>query len=763
MKFILFEKSAVCTIAEGTMFQSIEFPLGSQLISFLRNGIGDNTKIGTIRIQSIEDGLFFVGKDCEKEFLLFDLKQSQLLNKETNDSDLLLVLQKTFRTAIRIWNKLPFTSSEYIHETKSILFPFAYSDHRRVVIERSPKCERLKRRGIDRPLLVYKYGKEDAPRGEEIAKTDVLREAGEEYIDLLFDFQQYYRNQKAQRVLTDNTPPIVCASTNGGISRKGFLYLQYDQKLSMLSDTQKMVVENEDVDSPIRIDGAAGTGKTTSMIMRALHLLRNAKNKERPFKIAFFSHSDSANREAIHAFSLFDESDYFTSRENDQSIAFSTLFDYCIETIGVPKTKVLDNDPVEAKQYQSLLIADSVEEVVKTKYMSYKALLSDELKNQFDESKTPRDILFSMLQHEFGVQIKGRTDGTIEEYRKLPHIDNALRTCNERDKEFIFQIFTKYQSKLEASNVFDCDDIIVQALAQWNAPFWRRDRSVNGFDYIFVDEMHLFNINEQYAFHYLTKSLEQKKIPICFALDYCQAIGDRGDVRFDYIERTFGTANKKKYKTVFRSSQQITDFCAAISASGALMFQQSYRSPYDTATSIFTAEQEQYCKKPCIYFYPNDEEMIQSIKSHVDTCKRELNCKNRDIAIVSFEPTLLYTKQIERLSQMLNQKVLVLHDRMSDLPEKRDDRIIISDPYSINGLEFDCVILVGVDEGRVPQSKGVTDISLNYLKYSAFNKLYLASSRAKYRLILLGNDIHGCSSCLNYALEKRTIEKETLS
>ena len=49
----------------------------------------------------------------------------------------------------------------------------------------------------------------------------------------------------------------------------------------------------------------------------------------------------------------------------------------------------------------------------------------------------------------------------------------------------------------------------------------------------------------------------------------------------DYIEKVFGESERNNYKTVFRSSQQITDFCAAIAASGALMFQSNYRNPYD--------------------------------------------------------------------------------------------------------------------------------------------------------------------------------------
>lgn len=89
---------------------------------------------------------------------------------------------------------------------------------------------------------------------------------------------------------------------------------------------------------------------------------------------------------------------------------------------------------------------------------------------------------------------------------------------------------------------------------------------------------------------------------------------------------------------------------------------------------------------------------------------------------------------------------------------KTDDPIILSDPYNVNGLEFKCVILFGVDEGRLPQNTGVSDISANYIKYIAFNQLYLASSRAKYRLILIGNSLHGVSSCLQYALESGKLE-----
>ena len=112
-----------------------------------------------------------------------------------------------------------------------------------------------------------------------------------------------------------------------------------------------------------------------------------------------------------------------------------------------------------------------------------------------------------------------------------------------------------------------------------------------------------FNINEQGIFHYLTRSYQQEKIPLCFALDYSQAIGDRGqDTHLDYVERSFGShTEKQSLKTVFRNSPQIAEFCAALAASGTLLFQTNFHNPYDGTQSNFNATQERMCDKPTLY------------------------------------------------------------------------------------------------------------------------------------------------------------------
>lgn len=760
MKYILFEKSAIEIIIGNSEFQSIEFSSGQNLIDYIKNNDADFNYHCNIYAKKSSNGIIFSSRNISNNIIVFDLEQSELMNQVKDDDSLLLIIQKTLRTAIKIWNRYPFSSSERVNETKSIVFPFIYTDKHRVVIERSTKCDRLTKRGIEKPLLVYNYTDKDSHR-EEIPQNDILKEAGEAYIKSKQQIRSFFENTALIDIsVREDDQPLVYTQTDETVSNGEFMYLDYEKRIEKLTITQRNVVENTNLYSPIRIEGPAGTGKTASMILRAFFILEKKREENIPYNIIFLSHSESTNIENKNAFSYIDGSEKYLEGKLPQQIQFTTLLNYCIQVINIEDTRIIDKNASDAKEIQRMYIEEALDNVYRSKYKTYRSLLSNNLKSLFDETKTPKGALLSMLQHEFSVQIKGRTNGSIEEYYEIKSIKNAMLLETKKDKEFIFEIFRTYQDMLSNAAVYDIDDITVAALSSLNAPIWRRERKHQGFNYIFVDEMHLFNINEQYCFHYLTKSPEQNEIPICFALDYSQAIGDRGDIQQDLLERNFANAEENNYKTVFRSSQQITDFCAAISAAGSLIFQSDYKNPYNTAMSGFTEKKESLCKKPSLYMYNNEAEMIDSLKEHINTCKKELNCKNSDIALITFEEELFDKESLKNMSKNLNKEIQVINNRYNYLKSNNDAELLLFDPYSINGLEFKCVILIGVDESRVPKSIGVNDISQNYLKYMAFNQLYLSSSRAKYRLILLGNKLHGVSSCLQYAIKNELIDLE---
>ncbi len=759
LKYWLFNESAVEYIINDSQLQSAEFPLGLKFIDFLKSGEDD---FSTLDIHTYQDGqgIVFSGKDISKKVLIFDLTSCDILS--ASDGDILFILQKAFRSAIRIWNGYPLTSSEkLLKDNNIVLFPFPYSKNSkntyRIVFQINNEDGSMSNRGIDSAVIAYKYGTDGATRGPSGPEHRIIKLAGQFYHSQIGEIRQSF-SRKLDIIKKKDTEALHQIMAGDAVGNEGFKYMPYAKQLQNLTMSQKAVVEHPDMSAPIRVEGPAGTGKTLALLLRANRLLQDAEEKGDAIKIAFFTHNNSTELSVKLQFEAV-AGNKWCRPSSQQNIVFTTLQRFCADFLNVTDEKIVDTDAYEAKQSQLSFISDIYDEVYKKSFSTYKIHLSKEMTSYLEQEEKSRIVV--LLQHEISVQIKGRALCDYDVYLKLPPLKNGLPIRNDNDKSFVYKIFSKYQTALEQLQVYDTDDVVLQAASLFNAPFWRRERSLKGFDYIFVDEMHMFNVNEQQAFHYLSKDITQKTIPMCFALDYAQAIGDRGDVTTSYSERVFSSTAvlKQEFKTVFRNSPQIAELCAAITSAGPDLFNlQDFINPYKNMSMNFTAREEDLCTKPTMFMYENDQEMIAALKKHVDTILSTCHCKLGDIAIIPFEEDLIDKNTCERI---IERKVVSFSGRNSFTygdEDREKNRVMLLSPENVNGLEFQGVILLGVDEGRVPQRDSI-GISANYLRYSALNKLYLACSRAKYKVFILGTVPRGDSSCLQYALQNGFIEK----
>ena len=762
MKYLLFDQSAISTYIADTQLQSVEYSEGKKFVQHICGELQTEQFRNTV-IDYCDNGIQFVGlkriqNDEQRGTRIFciDLEQCNIMIEKENPARLLTIIQKSLRLALKIWDRHPFSLSERYHESKSILFPFQKPDHSRIVIERSNNILRLTNRGIDYPLLAYKYNAEDPSQAEDTVNTSVLRDAGEVYANTHNLLISKYAGSQTQNGTRDGQALELVGATSLE-ERSDFIYWGIDRQYQALTDSQRAIVDYELLDSPLRIEGAAGTGKTVSMIMRAYKLLTMKESEGSPFRIVFFAHSESTSVRNKEMFSCYDNSTRFLNPDAPQSIRFETLLSFCSRFAKIADNMLLERDALEAKNYQLMLIDDAVKKAFEKKRLkTYMPLLSQQVKDLFCEEKTSKQVLYTMLQHEFSVQIKGRTDCTIENYYDVKSIENGIPCITKADKEFVFSIFADYQKGLQDYGTFDVDDVTMEALSRLNAPIWRRERANEGFDYIFADEMHLFNINEQSVFHFLTKQPAIKEIPICFALDYAQAIGDQGDVSADYISgKAFGTTESKNLQTVFRSSPQITELCASIAASGTLMFGANFSNPYNNPQYCFTSSDEERVERPKLLMYNNDEQLIEGLNQVVNKYVKMLQCRLSDIAIISFDEKWLSQEGIAILEKKTGKQFNTL-----DTSNAFDTaKLTLSSPYSINGLEFQGVIMIGVDDGRVPQTFGTSDISKHFIMYSAYNMLYLAISRARFMVTIMGSELNGVSPCLEHSLDAGYLEK----
>lgn len=744
-KYWLFERSAVERMANLSQLQSEEYQMGNDFVSSLLEE--HDVSIDGIAIHKADDGIIFCGEKCNNTFLLIDLEKSKI-NSQIAREDLLTVVQKLFRFSIRYWNQLGFPQSEKVlnESNKAVVFPFSYSQRSnyRIVLERSPQDARMDKRDISLCLLAYKYSAEGTPKREEHPQTDIYRKGGQEYLEKRAYFINLFHGISKSETELRNEGAIRVIATENFKEKNDFKFLPFEKQIEKLSRSQKAIVDYDDLTMPIKIQGPAGTGKTASLVLRALKILYEKKAEGKDWTMVFFTHSKSTEMQVVSLFTSIGEH-YWLDENSEQHIIITTLQEYCAKYIHFSSNEILDNDATEAKSLQLFLIQEAYKKVFAEIFDTYKYYMSDPCRTLFETTKEPNIV--SMLQHEFSVRIKGMASGLLDVYQKTKPIENGIPAVTEDDVGFVFRIFKLYQDMLELQNAYDTDDVVIETIARLNAPLWRRQRSSQGFDYIIIDEMHLFNINEQNVFHYLTKDVDQKTIPICFALDYSQAIGDRG-----YSKDTYPAIFSQEYGLVFRNSRQIAELCASITASGATLFN-AFINPYKYWQTSFTAKEEEKCDIPILYMFENDQNMLQGILIEVQNSMTAYQIQENEIAVVFFSEDLLIAG-MKILQEKYNCNYI--NARYNVRKEQGKREITITYPEYLNGLEYSVVILVGVDEGRVPD-KSSNDINMNFIKFSALNKLYLACSRAKYRVTIMGTNERGISSCLSYSIEHGTL------
>lgn len=756
MKYVVFEEGAVDELVSNRLFQTIEFDPARALFELVSGGVASAVLPPELRLVKLDDGIAFASSKASKEshFLVVDLEQSSFL-AELSDAETVFVLQKTLRFAKKLWQNMSLNFSERVipSSTKAILFPFPYKPTPyRVVIEQAPWADRLKKRGFaGKFLLVYKtgYGKGDA-NTEQAALTN-FKKAFEQVERIISAAQAQPLKQVASSPSVLQVSALSAAPGGNGNS----MFQSFDDWMKMLTNKQHEFIDAE-ITGAHRIEGAAGTGKTLCLMLKAISFLKRSEEARISKHIVFVTHSEATKRAVIEFLIVLDPDNY--SRRDRQlernTLKVCTLSELCAEQLShhISETEFIDRDALESKETQLLYVNQAYDLAMKADYPSHERFLSRDLKEFL--RATDNWAITEMLQHEISVMIKGRASENLDAYRKAPPLRYGIPISSDADKGFIFSIFRKYQEQLGAVSQFDTDDVVLTAIGQLDTPVWRRRRAKDGYDAVFIDETHLFNINELHIFHYFTKS--DVHFPIIYSVDRTQAVGDHGWTNQDISETISGnseTGDQSKLQTVFRSSPQIVELAFSIVSSGATLFT-NFDNPLEATASSFTDEEERMAAQPVFRSYPNDQAMIEAAFERAETLQREIGCKKGKILVVGFERSLV--ESLQEYAKCKNKPHLLLKKRGDVLAvgeAEASGKFVVAHADFVGGLEFFGVIAVGIDKGRLPPAQDQSsDNSKHFLSYASHNRLYVAVSRAKYRVELLGDQSRGPSSLIEPAV-----------
>lgn len=741
MNFIAIESNAARKIVSERMLQSADYDKGQILARLLKDGKISDFSLD-IKALSINSGIYILSKNPNKKnLLIFDT--TTFNGFQRSSSEVVTILQKSCRLAIKLWDKIGHSPCEKIINGTSLiaLLPLSFTTGKsyKVILDKSPDKERQEKRN-ESSFLIFQDGYDTAENEPKLAN---FRKAKEGFLEI--DPLTLFKSSENQ---SDPSSSYLSVSEIHEAGNLNNPHMGLDYWTKNLTESQKKFVFSESF-GPDILKGAAGTGKTLSLILRFVVQLKNAKKTDNQLRAIFITHS-IATKNNIENLIASNGGDEFINSGKLQSIEVTTLQEWCINNLGnrISATEYLDSDALESKQLQLLYINEALEDFFIKDYAGSLNFISPKLKKFFGNND-PWGISI-LLQEEISTYIKGRAGDDLKTYMSLPRTKNIIPIENDDDFKTIFSIYNKYQEKLIALNLFDSDDITLSALKETSTPIWKRRRMTAGFDIMYIDETHLFNINELSLFHNLLKPNSNH---IVFTMDRSQATGDTTITKEDVAkELDANLANEHGLSAVFRSSEHIINLASCVLASGATLFQE-LENPLAESMTGHTSLIEDKCCVPYIITKQNASEVYRASFSFVDHIAQELDISKSDVLIVPCTDQVF--KELKNFAESNDKEYISIERRGDNLAVEAaatNNLYVIGGMDYIGGLEFSVVVIVGADSDKFPEQSTYTGESLHFINYSSFNKLYVAITRAKYQIVFIAEKTQKISPLLETAV-----------
>lgn len=324
--YIFITYDAVQEFAADRFYQSAEFEQSRKLCAILR-GESEEWEYGRIFFKKEKKGDFFYTEQIDrKRGILFDLSTFKGFS-EKSDTIIVNIFQKVMKYGIKYFNGLPLVSCERnISDSLALVYPFPFvrqKDVDKVYIDKNTSSQNRANQNF---LTVFHYG-----TGESLAPS-------------------FTNLNKAVRDLKNGTFISATATLKESINSLNVTQLEgknrvltidervgLDTWMKYLTEKQLEFVKRDIVGAE-RLEGAAGTGKTISMVLRCIYLLTQSKSIPNEFHIIFITHSLASKERTIETFkaNCSEAEKYLETDEGkpQKSILITTLQEWSGKNLG---------------------------------------------------------------------------------------------------------------------------------------------------------------------------------------------------------------------------------------------------------------------------------------------------------------------------------------------------------------------------------------------------------------------------------------------
>lgn len=440
-------------------------------------------------------------------------------------------------------------------------------------------------------------------------------------------------------------------------------------------------------DSPIQIKGVAGSGKTTVAIYRAKQYLETKGTLFDQPKVGIFTFNKNLVR-------------YI------QSLCRSVKAPEENSTAGLNA----ETTNFHSWVYQNLIVnryqLNVLKEWEKTDIIN--SILID-LKNTYDSSILNKRVQFFVDEISW---IKGKIIKDWITYSDIPRTGRGTKDrVTSDDRKYIWKVYDKYKQRLSNISKHDFDDfalIALKELERLNYPKY--------YDHLVIDEAQDLNKAQMLV---LSSLVPESKKSITIIADAAQRIYKSG---FNWKEVGLSVAGGRTHEL---SKNYRNNIHVARAAKSLLDNEEDQSEFTELVESVRDSD-----LKPELIFCTSTNIHIETIVEKVQNIKGEFHKDNVVILHRSYDG-------LQEIEQAFS-KNGIKFERFNDVRDYNFSTpiVITCTMSSIKGLEFDHVLITGLNSDAIPDPKRYSDDEDDLHESTERRLLYTAMTRAQVQLYL---------------------------
>ncbi len=542
----------------------------------------------------------------------------------------------------------------------------------------------------------------------------------------------------------------------GGVIAHGWSLDEWVSK--KLTTSQRKFIE-KDYSQSVRLRGAAGTGKTISLVVKFLRdfLQFTADGKE--VRLLFLTHSKVS---ADLVKDLIGQLDRDGARLNSANSAakIATIFEIASEFVQREQRGV---SPIDIDAYSGRIMQrELIESILDAARLTLATQFSDEASPSFianmlsDELEVKRRFAFEIMNEIMSVlDAEGIRSGNSKalDYINAPRPEWMVNLSGVGDRKIVLDLHRRYRELLREMRVISVDQLIADFVSFLSSNVWDNIIEREGYDAIFVDELHLFTPLERMALKPLMRHSSQfgGVQPMFMAYDLKQSTRDYfanlvtdAKSTSNWIGKTTDGSALVELNEVFRFTPQIARCIADLAVSfGEIEF----LDEIDRRVGESAIEEGDV---PEMREFSSNQRMYEWAFGHARSLATAFGSGKRVCIICMNDDMFAVYRDAGRHADHL-----ISVESREDLNDIRyaGKRFVYSSPEFIAGLQFDNVIVVHCDRRTIDENE------LGPLRRRRnLSRLYLAASRASKKLTFCASlELGGISPTFTTAIAKQTV------